>query len=211
MLRHAALCCVSMRALLGEYRRHLRASNRHRALAPCIVMRHDAHMATLRPHTKAYPAEARKQLGLAVTRAREAAGFAYRPAFARAAGVSVRSIVNLEHGEPVGPAIYEAAARALPGWGEDAPRRILEGEEPPAVSESADRPMLGEPGSDELTDGERVMIRKLRRLGWSPERVADFLEALREDEAALPRVEQRSETDRSRNVVPYDQPGESSA
>jgi hypothetical protein len=130
-----------MRALHGEYRRHLRAQVRHQTLAPCIVMRHDAQVASLRPHTKAYPETARKALGIAVARAREAAGFPYRPAFANAAGVSVRSILKLEQGEPVGPAVYEAAARALPGWNEDTPRVILEGgtAPEPSVSEPPDQ------------------------------------------------------------------------
>jgi transcriptional regulator with XRE-family HTH domain len=96
-------------------------------------------MADLRPSTKAYPSAARKQLGLAVTRAREAAGFPYRPAFAKAAGVSVRSILKLEQGDPVGAPIYEAAARALPGWNEGTPRLILEGGAPP-VTDSVETP-----------------------------------------------------------------------
>lgn len=93
----------------------------------CTVVRHDVPMPAQRVHTKEYAAEDRERLGLAVTRAREASGHPYRPSFAKAAGLSVRSIVNLETGKPVGPVVYEAAARLLPGWTEDTPREILDG------------------------------------------------------------------------------------
>jgi hypothetical protein len=99
----------------------------------CTVVRHDVPVARQRVHTREFSAEARERLGLAITRAREASGHPYRPSFARAAGLSVRSIVNLETGNPVGPSVYEAAARALPGWTEDTPRTILEGGAAPST------------------------------------------------------------------------------
>lgn len=91
------------------------------------MVRHDVCMPAQRVHTRAFSDEARERLGLAVMRAREASGHPYRPSFARATGLSVRSIVKLEGGEPVGAPVYEAAARGLPGWDEDTPRVILEG------------------------------------------------------------------------------------
>ncbi len=60
----------------------------------------------------------------------------YRPSFATLIGKSVRSLVKLEQGEPVGPTVYEAAADHLPGWTRDTPKNILEGAEPPAFAEA---------------------------------------------------------------------------
>jgi len=57
----------------------------------------------------------------------------YRPSFATLIGKSVRSLVKLEQGDPVGPTVYEAAADHLPGWTRDTPKAILEGGEPPAL------------------------------------------------------------------------------
>lgn len=102
-------------------------------------------MTSLRPHTKLYAAEARRRLGTAVTRAREADGFPYRPAFATAAKVGLRSLVKLEQGDPVGPTIYEAVARVLSSWTVETPRRILEGEAPPPLSVTA-------PATEEFPD-----------------------------------------------------------
>lgn len=83
-------------------------------------------MGALRPHTKDYPTDARERLGLAVQRAREAADYPFRPAFAKATGIGMTSLVKLERGQPVGPLVYETVARQL-GWTEDTPRVILEG------------------------------------------------------------------------------------
>ncbi|MEV6879150.1 hypothetical protein [Amycolatopsis sp. NPDC051128] len=89
-------------------------------------------MAGKRLRTANYSAEARARLGDAVTKAREAAGYQYRPPFvhaAKAAGIklNVRSLELLEQGDPgVGQSILFAVGRALPGWTEDTPRVILE-------------------------------------------------------------------------------------
>lgn len=91
------------------------------------MVRHDALVTPLRPHTKEYEDDARRTLGLAVTRAREAIDHKWRPSFARLAKISIRSLVKLEKGEAVGPTVYEAVARVLPGWTEDTPQTILEG------------------------------------------------------------------------------------
>jgi len=100
------------------------------------MVRHDAHMSERRPHTKVYSVRARDTLGLAVTRAREAAGHQHRPSFAKEARISVRSLLKLETGEPVGAQVYESVARALPGWTEDTPRAILDGGQSPPTTET---------------------------------------------------------------------------
>lgn len=99
-------------------------------------MRHDALVAAQRLNTRNYTEGRRIALGLAVTRAREGAGHPWRPSFAEVARISVRSLVKLETGEPVGPQVYEAAARALPGWTVDTPQAILDGAQPPTVVEA---------------------------------------------------------------------------
>lgn len=100
------------------------------------MVRHDALVAGQRLNTKNYSEERRIALGVAIARAREGAGHSWRPSFAEAARISVRSLVKLETGEPVGPQVYEAAARALPGWTLDTPTAILEGAAPPPVVEA---------------------------------------------------------------------------
>lgn len=55
-------------------------------------------------------------------------GYKFRPAFAKDAKVSLRSLAAVENGEPgVGAANLRAIGRALQGWTEDTPRIILEG------------------------------------------------------------------------------------
>lgn len=88
-------------------------------------------MPATRPNTGEYSKAARDRLGVAIERAREGAGHPFRPSFAEAIGKSVRSLFKLEKGQPVGPSVYEAAARALPNWTLDTPQAILEGAEPP--------------------------------------------------------------------------------
>lgn len=104
--------------------------------ASCTLVRYGASVAEIRPHTRDYSSEDRQRLGLAVQRAREAMGpHPYRPSFATVIGKSVRSLVKLEQGEPVGPTVYEAAADHLPGWTRDTPKAILDGAPPPAARE----------------------------------------------------------------------------
>lgn len=99
-------------------------------------------MPARRVHTKEFSVEARARLGLAITRAREASGHPYRPSFAREVGLSVRSIVNIESGKPVGASVYEAVARGLPGWDENTPQAILGGSPAPDVSAAPAAPSV---------------------------------------------------------------------
>lgn len=126
-----------MRVLQGKTQRQRRLQRRRRHGASCTLVRYGASVAETRPHTRDYPPEARQRLGIAVQRAREAMGpHPYRPSFATLIGKSVRSLVKLEQGEPVGPTVYEAAADHLPGWTRDTPKSILEGAEPPPLHEA---------------------------------------------------------------------------
>lgn len=85
--------------------------------------------------TSNYDVSARARLGGAVLNAREAAGYRSRPAFATAAGISVRSVAAVENGEAgVGGKILRAIGRCLPGWSESAPELILEGADAPTAS-----------------------------------------------------------------------------
>lgn len=85
-------------------------------------------MGTRRLRTADYSEEARERLGRAVARQREADGYKFRPAFAKAAKISLRSLAAVETGEPgVGAANLRAIGRALSTWTEDTPREILDG------------------------------------------------------------------------------------
>lgn len=99
-------------------------------------MRHPAQVAS-RVRTGNYSQDARWRLAIAVKEAREAAGYRKRPAFCEAAGVSKRSLENVESLEPgaasVGEAVLHAIGRALPNWNEDTPRVILEGGPIPGI------------------------------------------------------------------------------
>lgn len=113
----------------------------------CQIVRHHEPVTARRPHTKLYEQTDRERLGKAVARAREAAGFKFRPAFEKASGVGATSLYKLERGAPVGPTVYESAARALPHWTEDTPLLILEGSAPPPTV-AADRSVANATESD---------------------------------------------------------------
>jgi hypothetical protein len=101
-------------------------------------MRNHAGMARRQLRTKDYSAAARKALGEAVDAARRAAGYRFRTDFVRAHGIrNLRGLEMLEQGLPgVGQATLLEVARALPGWDENTPRAILEGGDPPSISEN---------------------------------------------------------------------------
>lgn len=110
--------------------------------------------------------------------AREQMGYKFRPAFAREAKVSVRSLAAVENGEPgVGAANLRAIGRALQGWTEDTPRIILEGG--PIPSPAAD---------DELSprdDFERKVIDSVLPIGEKIEWVKAHRAALEEERRLL--------------------------
>lgn len=125
------------------------------------MVRYGAQVAVTRPHTRDYPEEARARLGVAATRAREALGHPKRPAFARLASISVRSLFKLENGDPVGPSVYEAVARQIPNWDEDTPVGILGGGEvPPTASAPA------EPPPPILSDDELIALSSRELSHW---------------------------------------------
>jgi hypothetical protein len=91
-------------------------------------MHHHVDMPARKLRTADYPQVARDRLGAAVADARVALGHKFRPGFAMSAGVSLRSLADIERGKPgVGEVNLLTVARALPGWTEDTPRDILEG------------------------------------------------------------------------------------
>lgn len=156
-------------------------------------------MTIKRPHTRDFPARARQDLGLAVIRAREAAGHPWRPSFATAAGIGVRSIQKLESGDPVGAAVYEAVGRALgrelEGWSEATPLAILNGTTAPPNIPLDRQPVLldvaPEPAPERHPDLEEFLggvIEYLRKQGVSHEAimraVAEIVETDTEREAA---------------------------
>lgn len=156
MVRSGTLWYVLMRRNGAAYLRERRIHQGHLRVVRSAMVRHDANVADLRPHTKKYDLDARTRLGIAVMRAREADGHMYRPSFAELAGISVASLLKLETGRPVGPGVYETVARALSSWDENTPKRILEGGNPPptVAAEAKAEPGRAEP-SDGLTPLER--------------------------------------------------------
>lgn len=166
-----------MRVLQGKSQRQKRLQRRVRHGASCTLVRYGAPVAETRPHTRDYSPEARQRLGIAVQRAREAVGHPYRPSFAALIGRSVRSLVKLEQGEPVGPTVYEAAADHLPGWTRDTPKAILEGAEAPTEPEPQDLSELsaGRRRIVEMT-AEELVVRVLELAEVSQTAAAEFLE-----------------------------------
>jgi hypothetical protein len=149
----------------------------------CAMVRDDARVAAKRPHTREFDQDRRDKLGLAIQRAREAAGHPFRPSFAELAGpgLSLRSLVKLEQGEPVGASVYEAAARALAkyfeDWSEDTPRAILEDDLTPANvrrecgSATSDETEPDPADYPDLEDFLTVVIKQLLKRGASREAI----------------------------------------
>lgn len=131
-----------MRTVSGKLRSRQRRGKRPRRVAPCTLVNDYEQVAPRRPHTRDYDQPARDTLGKAVVRAREEAGYTWSSLMA-AAGIGKTSLFNLERGVPVGPKVYEAVARALPGWTVDTPVEILEGRLPAPVAQTADLPEYG--------------------------------------------------------------------
>lgn len=143
----------AMRTVSGRLRERQGDQPWTRQVAPCTGVNHHVHVAVQRPHTKEFPQEARDVLGLAVIRAREALGLPQRT-FAMTARIGRTSLFKLENGIGVGAVVHEAVGRALPGWTEDTPLSILEGDEPPPLATGlAGEPELAtEPSSDDYSE-----------------------------------------------------------
>ncbi|WP_143121624.1 hypothetical protein [Saccharopolyspora antimicrobica] len=166
-----------MRRNYSAHLRQQRLKRRHLQVASSAMVRHDAPMAALRPHTKTYDPDSRARLGIAVARAREAAGHLYRPSFAKAAGISVASLLKLETGKPVGPSVYEAVSRALPNWTEDTPRVILEhGQIPQPATETEPHEAEPAPTSEDLTERIDRFVEATQRLVMEEKRLAKMRE-----------------------------------
>lgn len=102
--------------------------------------------------TADYSQRERQRLGEAVAAARKAAGHKFRPSFAKAADVSLRSLADLETGKPgTGEANLLAIAAALPGWTPATPREILEGGPAPD-------PRAPEPEPADVSEARRRII-----------------------------------------------------
>lgn len=123
-------------------------------------MSHHVLVTGLRPHTKSFSQEARDDLGIAIARAREAAGHKFRPSFAKDAGISTTSLWKLETGHPVTASTYEAAARALPRWTEETPVQILNGEDPPPTEPLPEPDPV--PDDEDSHDPDEELIRTIR-------------------------------------------------
>lgn len=75
-----------------------------------------------------YDDDARERLGAVVEQTRRALGYDKRHQFKAASGIGVRSIEKIERGERgVGPDVFGRLQRALPGWGPDTVKQILDG------------------------------------------------------------------------------------
>lgn len=196
----------SMRTLSGRHRLRHRDLPWTRQVAVCSGVNHHVQVVTQRSHTKEFDIEARRALGLAVIRAREAMGLSQR-AFAAEARIGRTSLYKLETGEPVGPPVYEAVSRALPGWTEDTPRAILSGEaapEPaagrapvprvsPVITADADDPEFWFALQDEV----------------SPERFRELRQVYLEKKAAERKLAERSHPDAVRPAAtPSDASGD---
>lgn len=163
------------------------------------------HAATARRQlrTKDYSDDARKRLGEEVERARRADGYHYRTDFCRSHGIkNLRGLELLESGRPgVGQAFLFEVARALPGWTEETPQMVLEGGDPPSLSDRPNEPSGSPARPAGLSGAERRVIRALSAKGWAPEEIAEVIDELRRSKPTPPSVEQLSETDRERNAI----------
>lgn len=148
----------------------------------CATLRDPAHVPGQQLRTANFSDDDRVRFGEAVKKARRAAGFRSRRAFAEAAGVGKRSIDAVELFEPVvGEDVLTAIGIALGNffedWSQDTPRAILEdgfvpsnilrGDGPQPVQEQADEV---DPDPDDYPDMEdflRAVIKNLRRQGVS--------------------------------------------
>jgi len=146
-----------MRTVSGKLRSRRHRGRHARRVAACTSVNHHEHVAPRRPNTREFSQGDRDQLGKAVTRARERAGYTWAR-LTEAAGIGKTSLFKLERGEPVGPKVYEAVARALPDWDEDTPVTILRGGPvpSPAKSTAASREAVELAALAVIQDGSKV-------------------------------------------------------
>lgn len=146
----------------------------------CGTLRDPAHVPGQQLRTANFSHDDRVRFGEAVKKARRAAGFRSRRAFAEAAGVGKRSIDAVELFEPVvGEDVLSAIGRTLgrffEDWSEDTPRAILEEELQPSNTPRRDGPPSADKEVDEvdpdpeqypeMEDFLRAVMVQLRRQG----------------------------------------------
>lgn len=122
----------------------------------CETLRDPAQVPGKQLRTANFSPDDRIRLGEAVKKARRAAGFRSRRAFAEIAKVGKRSIDAVELFEPgVGEDVLEAIGRALghyfDDWNEDTPRAILEDEAEPSNTPCRD---ARQPAEQEVDEGD---------------------------------------------------------
>lgn len=183
-LHRPALLCFIMGWTASELKGEHGERHVTRGLVFCTNLRHSASVNSSRLRTSDYSDEARIRLGNAVVAGREAIDFKFRPAFAKFAKVSLRSLADLEQGKPgVGETNLRAVARALPNWTKDTPRVILEDGPIPPTGYS----LHPEPGSrvlllvarlppHEWTAEDRALIQEM-----SVDEITEFGQKLGED------------------------------
>jgi DNA-binding XRE family transcriptional regulator len=167
-----------------------------RRVALCTSVRDDSAVTPARLSTGDYPEHDRNRLAVAVTRARDAAGLSQQQLADRAA-VSKRSIAYLENAEPrVGRKVLEAVARNLPGWDPDTPKVILEGGDPPPVSEHPSSAAPGPVASGIYSARDVELALLLHGKGFSAEEIFQVIDSLPGQGADQLSVEPPTGTDR---------------
>lgn len=119
-----------MRVVGAGHRRARRRRRKGQDVELCGGLRHPAQVPGKQLRTANFSQDDRERLGKEVAKARRAAGFRGRRAFAEVAKVGKRSIDAVELFEPtVGEDVLQAVGRTLGGyfedWNEDTPRSIL--------------------------------------------------------------------------------------
>jgi hypothetical protein len=109
-----------------------------------------------------------------VVSARVAAGYKERRAFARAIGVTERTLGKLENGYSVSAPTLASVEQGV-GWKPDSARRVLHGGEPDTVSPSAHgRPRYDDPEED----AHAADMWEVGRRRYDEESLRDFIEGV---------------------------------
>jgi len=153
-------------------------------------------VASPRTRTALYSETRRQDLAAAVIKAREHAGWPTTVDFIKAVGRGSRAIYALENAEPtVGQVILHAVGRTLgsrlPGWSQDTPRHILEGNPAPPLSATPGQDTAEEdPWSEEdekLYDALDAIVRP-HGLRLTPKIVQAMRDAWEEEQAQRDQV-----------------------